>query len=106
MLFISFNQIIPPVSEIAAKKGQKDVVEILASKGADINPKDKDGCTALMKLTINNFKFISFHQIILTLFEIATNEGHQEVVEILASKGADINREDKDGWTALLQGIC
>ena len=46
--FISFNGKIFLFSGIAAQNGYKDVVEILANKGADIHHKDNNGFTALM----------------------------------------------------------
>ena len=52
---------------------------------------------------LNVFEFLKK---IAPFFKIAANEGHQEVVEILASIGADINTEVTDGRTALLCGIC
>ena len=48
LLFISFNQIIPPVSEIGAQNGHKDVVEYLSRNGADIHHKDNNDWTSLM----------------------------------------------------------
>jgi ankyrin repeat protein len=32
---------------LASKTGEKDIVEFLLSKGADVNAKDKNGMTAL-----------------------------------------------------------
>ena len=46
--FISFNGIIPPYSAIAAQNGNKDVIEFLTSKGADINHKNNNSWTSLM----------------------------------------------------------
>ena len=47
-LKITFYRLITPVSEIAASNGHKNVVEFLASNGANIDNKNKDGSTALM----------------------------------------------------------
>lgn len=57
--------------QIAANKGQLEVVKLLLEKGADINYK---------------------HPItMMTSFHLAAFENHPEVVKYLASKGADIN---------------
>ncbi len=54
----------------AARAGQKDVVELLISKGADVNIQTK------------------FHA---TPVQIAAGMGHKDVVELLVSKGAKID---------------
>ena len=56
-------------------------------------------------ILILNFNFISFYLIIYPLFDIAAKYGHKEVVEFLASKGADIHEKKNDGSTALMSGI-
>jgi len=38
----------------------------------------------------------------LDCFNVALEEGHKEVVELLIEKGADVNVKDKDGRTALM----
>ena len=48
LLFISFNQIIPPVSEIGAQNGHKDVVEFIFGEGSDIHHKESNSWAALM----------------------------------------------------------
>ena len=58
----------------------------------------------LFKLFILNV--FKINQKIAPLFKISANEGHKDVVEILASNGADNNTEVTDGWTALTCGIC
>ena len=58
---------------VATIKGHKDVVDMLLSKGADVNAKITDfGATALY---------------------LACQIGYKEIVESLISKGADINAE-------------
>lgn len=64
--------------------GQKEAVEYLVSKGAEIDLKDVDhGRTPLHYAAIT---------------------GNVEIAEILISKGMDINEEDEYGWTPLHHG--
>jgi len=64
----------------AAQNNNKDMVEMLIAKGADVNAKDKDGNTPLQRAAQNNNK---------------------DMVEMLIAKGADVNAKDKDGNTPL-----
>ena len=50
-------------------------------RGADVNAKDADGLTSLMK---------------------ASDEGHVDVVRLLIERGADVNAANEEGWTALM----
>ncbi|KAK9505237.1 hypothetical protein O3M35_009332 [Rhynocoris fuscipes] len=65
----------PPL-HYAADYGQKDVIEYLVSKGADINAKDKHGISALLA---------------------AIWEGHTVCVRTLLDKGADKDGTAPDG---------
>ncbi|XP_028413368.1 2-5A-dependent ribonuclease-like [Dendronephthya gigantea] len=56
------------------------MVKYLVEKGADVNGKDTDGCTALRS---------------------AVTEGKQEMVNYLVENHADINNKDTNGWTVL-----
>ena len=47
---------------------------------------------------------INIH-IFYNFFEKAAADGQKDVVEFLASKGADIHHENNDGMTALMSGI-
>jgi len=64
----------------AAQNNNKDMVEMLIAKGADVNAKDKDGNTPLQRAAQHNRK---------------------DVAELLIAKGADVNAKDKDGNTPL-----
>ncbi|HEY2012319.1 MAG TPA: ankyrin repeat domain-containing protein [Bryobacteraceae bacterium] len=63
----------------AAKKGQTDRVEALATQGVSLESKDRDGRTALM---------------------LAAQHGHPDTVRALLAKGAKPDARDKQGWTA------
>ncbi len=64
----------------AVKNGDLKTVEKAIKKGTDVNAKDKDGFTVLMKAAAN---------------------GYKDICELLISKGADVNAKNKDGRTAL-----
>jgi hypothetical protein len=63
----------------ACLNGQDNVFRLLASRGANIFAKDKNGRSAL---------------------DMATESGSQEMVETLLAKGADVNGTDYYGTTA------
>jgi ankyrin repeat protein len=63
---------------IAARLGLGEIVDCLLDNGADVNEKDKEGWTALMKTD------------------------NRRIAESLIKHGADVNAKDKDGWTALM----
>jgi ankyrin repeat protein len=66
---------------VASSAGRKEVVELLLSKGSEINAKDKDVWAPL---------------------HFAAWNGNKDVVELLLSKGAEVNATDsRDGMTAL-----
>ncbi|MCL5773105.1 MAG: ankyrin repeat domain-containing protein [Firmicutes bacterium] len=108
----------------AAYKGQKEILEILISKGADINAKDNDGHTALYWASEpywtyegRNESYEAYTEMAKLLISsgadvnVKDNLGYtpleeasrwnKEIVELLISKGADINAKDKSGWTPL-----
>ena len=67
---------------ITAEEGYTEIVEMLLTKGADVNARDEGGWTALKR---------------------AAGQGHTEIVEMLLAKGADVNAKDEDGGTALIE---
>ncbi|KAL8807264.1 MAG: hypothetical protein Q9182_000769 [Xanthomendoza sp. 2 TL-2023] len=58
-----------------------DIVDFYLARGADINARDKEGDTALMK----NIKY-----------------GRNDIVSLLLQRGADVNARNKQGDTALI----
>lgn len=65
---------------LAAERGYNDIVELLLSKGANVNAKDNITMTPLHRAAI---------------------EGHYSTVELLLSKGANINAKTRSGYTPL-----
>ena len=65
----------------ASKKGDLDKIQRLLSEGIDINSRNKDGATILMR---------------------ASYDGCLQVVKALLEKNADVNAHNKDGWTGLM----
>ena len=62
-------------------RDHRECVDLLISKGADVDEKNNRGETALMW---------------------ASGKGHRECVDLLLSKGANVNEKDNDGTTALM----
>ncbi|EAX95817.1 ankyrin repeat protein, putative [Trichomonas vaginalis G3] len=89
------------------------LLEYLISNGADINAKNKDGCTSLHYAARNNNKETA--EILIsngadinaknkdgcTSLHYAARLNNKETAEILISNGADINAKNKDGCTSL-----
>ncbi len=73
-----------PLMVACSIEGTDEIVELLLSKGADVNIKASyDGRTALMWAANNSQKY----------------------VELLLAKGAEVNVKGVDGMTAFIQSI-
>lgn len=97
----------------AARYGQKEVVEFLIGKGADVNAKDDDGWTPLHLACYGGF--IKSVTILLQKgakidaecvsgapLHVAAGNGHEEVCQFLVEKGAKVNQKaGQRSWTPL-----
>ena len=72
------------VLHAAASAGQNDMVQLLISKGVDVNTRDRDGV----------------HR---TPLRWAVQENHLSVIQTLLDNGAEIDAQDEDGDTPLIQ---
>ncbi len=98
----------------AASAGDLARVRSLLAAGSDVNAKDKDGVTALMKASQSGRI-----EVVRALLEAKANvnaklkngstalmyamkNDHVDVVRALLAAGADVNAKDKDGVTSLM----
>ncbi len=88
---------------LASALGHTEVVKELLNRGANIEEKDKDGETPLIRGVFLQL-FNQLKWFIYFLF-LASALGHTEVVKELLNRGASIEEKDKDGWTPLIWGI-
>ena len=65
----------------AARSGKTGSVRALIKRGANVNARDKDRATALMRAIVN---------------------GHEDTARLLIKSGADVNLKDNEGTTALM----
>ena len=111
---------------IACKEGHSSVAKALIEAGADINGQDEDGTTLLMQgayrgddqmvheliragasATAKNKKLqTALHLAISSRSRQAQGKGHSSVVKALIEAGADVNGQDEDGTTPLMQAAC
>lgn len=97
----------------AVSANNKEMVNLLIDKGADINAHSSDGSTSLHVASVLGYKEIVALLIKggadvnakdnrdRTPLHLASQGGHIEIVKFLIEKGADIKLEDKDDWTPL-----
>ena len=65
----------------ASRRGYLSVVELLLSKGANVNDKNNYGYSSIIE---------------------ASTHGHVSVVELLLSKGANISDKNNDGFSSII----
>jgi uncharacterized protein len=72
----------------AAKKGDTEAVEVLLSRGADVN--GRDNLSPIEMIVLNR-----------TALMYASQEGHTRTVQVLVKAGADVNANGDENITAL-----
>jgi ankyrin repeat protein len=83
----------------ASSQGRVDAVQALLEAGSDVNKVDSDGLNALMWAAGSEASQDDTHR--KGLLEKAT-KGHVKVVTLLLRYGAEYDRQDKDGITAIM----
>lgn len=104
----------------AVAKGDKDLVEHLIARGAQVNAANKDGQTALMlaamsskEATLSIVSYLVEHranihavdQFGMTALAHAALEGKQDRFKYLVKQGADLNAVDKKMTTMLMMAV-
>jgi cytohesin len=106
------NQHVPLLA--AARNGNRAMVELLLSRGADVNAKESDGYTALHYAANRGFQTVT--EVLLankaevnvpdknmgnTPLLLAAKGGQVKIIQILRTAGANPNAENKQGRTPL-----
>ncbi|XP_060653836.1 protein TANC2 isoform X4 [Drosophila nasuta] len=117
-LSVDVNGLEPSSGELAltaaARHGCVDAVNILMSRGAQIDARNRQGYTALW-LAVKEGHWSVVEQLLQrgalldeplgqtrkTPLMIAAEEGHLELLELLLARGAALEAEDHEGFTAL-----
>ena len=99
----------------AAENGMTEMVQLLLSKGADVNTRNYAGWTPIICNAIgDNPEMIelliskgadvnaSTHEDGMTALMFAAEESPVEIAELLISKGAQVNAKDSNGCTPLM----
>ena len=79
------EMVVPPVVANAAKAGNVTAVREWLESGGDVNDTDGDGGTLLIRVFGSS----------------VTSDAHLDVVRLLLSHGADINKSERDSYTPL-----
>lgn len=97
----------------AVSTSNKEIVNLLIDKGANVNVSSNDGSTPLhiaarlgykeiVELLIGKDADVNAKNINgITPLHLASQEGYEEIVKLLIAGGAFIIAKDKDGWTPL-----
>ena len=75
----------------AARKGHKEIAELLLAKGADVNAKNAYGETVLLGVS---------GEVVPSYFS-GSDDGRNEIVELLIANGANVNAAKDTGGTPL-----
>ncbi len=79
------------------------MVKELLDRGANIEEKDDDGETPLIKGIF--LQFFNYFKWFIYFWIIASSYGRIEVVKELLNRGANIEEKDNSGQTPLIKGI-
>ena len=99
-----------PLHLAASMKGNKEIVELLIAKGADVNANSESGSTPLhgayngeiVELLITKGSNVNVRNGVgQTPLLLAVIFGQKEIVKILVAKGADVHARDDAGVTPL-----
>jgi ankyrin repeat protein len=103
---------------LAAKKGNKEMIEALISAGADVNRQKEGGGSALMYAVSGKQRNVDICLLLIengaeinatsnwskeTALMEAAHSGNIEACRLLIENGADVNMKDKNGETALMK---
>ena len=92
---------------VAIRKGNLEEVELLISKGVDVNARDKDARTPLHEMTkLSPHSLIAKHDNsflypLKDTLKKTIEMGKLDLIKLLISKGADVNAKEKYGNTPL-----
>lgn len=98
----------------AATEGDLGTVSAALAGGSDVNARNNQGLTALMKASARGYTDVvkllltngadvnAKNSVGYTALMAASRPGHTDIVRLLLDNGADVNERDADGGTALM----